>query len=63
VLKALHGKQEKVVQAIAMILDCDKKSCTKEGAVLENASVEEVVAAMEDRSSSHLMEVIEINRC
>lgn len=59
-LKALQGKPENVVQAIAVILDCGPESCKRDGAVLEKASVEEVVVAMEDRSSSHLMEVIEI---
>ncbi|CAM6094256.1 unnamed protein product [Calypogeia fissa] len=57
-LKALQGKPEKVVRAIAMILGCDPEDCEREGAALENASVDEVVAVMEDRSSSHLMEVI-----
>ncbi|KAG6541139.1 hypothetical protein Mapa_017510 [Marchantia paleacea] len=55
-LKALQGNQEAITQAIAGMLDCEIDG--KEGSVLEKAPVEGIVAAMEDRSSSHLMEVI-----
>ncbi|KAL2632302.1 hypothetical protein R1flu_016988 [Riccia fluitans] len=57
-LKALQGSQESITQVIARILDCEKDENTKEGFVLDKAPVEDVVAAIEDRSSSHLMEVI-----
>ncbi|KAL3695357.1 hypothetical protein R1sor_009433 [Riccia sorocarpa] len=57
-LKALHGDQESITQAISRILDCEKDENTKEGFLLERAPVEDIVAAIEDRSSSHLMEVI-----
>lgn len=58
ILKLLVGDKEAVVGVITVLLGCSENNVMKEGKVLEDATVQNVLDLMMDPIGSHLMEVI-----
>jgi len=58
ILKLLVGDKDAVVRVITVLLGCSEKNVMKEGKVLEDATVQNVLDLIMDPTGSHLMEVI-----